>query len=144
MSEAQLNRMKSFGIMLLAIMTLGIFKSVYRRLCTPFKQLFLLLISSGYSFLIALALFCAIAHELKIITEHFQEMKTMLASPEFGYGIFIALYVSVWITLTASLNWYFNELTIVERTKQAHEKVSDWLLGLFKRAKKKRRSPKWK
>ena len=127
MSEAQLNRMKSIGILVLAIMTLGIFKSVYRRLYTPFRQLFLVLISTGYSFLIALALFCAVAHELKIITEHFQEMKSMLTAPNFGYTIFGALFVSIWVTLTACLNWYFNELTLVEKTQKARGKMAHWL-----------------
>lgn len=131
MSDVQLNRMKSLGVMLLAIMTLGIFKSVYRRLYTPFRQLFMLLISTGYSFLIALALFCAIAHELKIITEHFSEMKDMLSAPEFGYSIFAAIFISVFVTLTACLNWYFNELTLVERTQRVHEKAVTWVKRAF-------------
>lgn len=138
MSDVQLNRMKSFGVMLLAIMTLGIFKSVYRRLYTPFRQLFMLLISTGYSFLIALALFCAIAHELKIITEHFAGMKAMLTAPEFGYSIFGAIFISVFVTLTACLNWYFNELTLVERTQRAHEKAVGWLKRSFSAKSKKR------
>ena len=139
MSDVQLNRMKSFGVMLLAIMTLGIFKSVYRRLYFPFRPLFMLLISTGYSFLIALALFCAIAHELKIITEHFSGMKAMLTATAFGYAIFGAIFISVFVTLTACLNWYFNEMTLVERTQRIHEKTVGWVKKAFsKRANSKK------
>lgn len=135
MNDPSMNKMKSLGLLLLTILTLGIFKSVYRRLYTPFRQLFLLFIATGYSFLIALGLFCAIAYELQIITDHFQGMKAMLTDPRFGYTLFTALFLSVWVTLLATLSWYFNEQTLWERTLSWTERFQRGLKRLTVRAK---------
>lgn len=121
--------MRTFGIALLTVLTLGIFKSVYRRLVFPFNQLFLAVIAVGYSFLLALGAFCAVAYQLRIISEQFTDMHPLLSSLELGYAIFGALFASAFVTLSATLSWYFNEQTLWERAQTAGQQVAGWVGG---------------
>jgi uncharacterized membrane protein YGL010W len=111
-------QVKGIALVVLTILTLGIFKSVYRRLMTPFRQVFLLVITTGYAFLLALAVFCAVSYELQIIGEHFEGMKPVLADVTFGYAVFAALFVAMFVTLGSTLSWYFNEKSMWERTRE--------------------------
>lgn len=127
MVNANLPRMKAIGLVILAIITLGVFKSVYRRLVWPLRPLFLFALAASYAALAALALFCAIAHELKVVTEHFEGLRPLLASTEVGVGIFAALYGALFLTLFATLRWYFHERSLAERARGGGERISAWL-----------------
>ena len=111
MSDTSIERIRTLGLVLLTVLTLGLFKSVYRKLGTPFRQLFLGLIATAYGFLLSLAAFCAITWQLHMITDHFTEMRPLLAEARFGYAIFGAVFAATWITMASVLHWYFNEIT---------------------------------
>lgn len=109
------HRLRSIGIIVLAVVTLGVFKSVYRRLYSPFKQVFLCLLSAVYALLLSVTVLFVVARQLQQIGQQFPDLAPVLRSKELGLGLFGLIFVVFYLSVISLLGWYFEQRTMIER-----------------------------